>query len=139
MQEMIKCAYCDGYKPDYIIFDNNCMLAKHVKNDPFFKDIGLAIDVFHFKCKHSEEDKFCQEHCNPYVFPKLCGEGRKGWYFNTSIAEQTNVWFGGYHLICWEMKMTKYQFYLDKMILQHNKITHEWLTKKGYAPRYWIL
>ncbi|PBK61672.1 hypothetical protein ARMSODRAFT_990642 [Armillaria solidipes] len=135
--EMIKCAYHDRYKPNHIIFDNNCMLAKHVKNDPFFKDIGLTVDVFHFKCKHSEEDKFCQEHCNPYAFPELCGEGGKGWYFNTSIAEQTNMWFGGYHLICWEMGMTKYQFFLDEMILQRNKITCEQLTKKGYAPRYW--
>ncbi|SJL18280.1 uncharacterized protein ARMOST_21865 [Armillaria ostoyae] len=135
--EMIKRAYCDGYKPNHIIFDNNCTLAKHVKNDPFFKDIGLAVDVFHFKCKHSEEDKFCQEHCNPYAFPELHGEGGKGWYFNTSIAEQTNMWFGGYHSICREMGMTKYQFFLDEMILQHNKITREWLTKKGYAPRYW--
>ncbi|KAG1787092.1 uncharacterized protein HD556DRAFT_1504009 [Suillus plorans] len=40
-------------RPTHVFFDNNCQLALHVQNDPFFQDIGLSVDVFHFECKHS--------------------------------------------------------------------------------------
>ena len=57
--EMIKRTFRGDIRPDHIFFDNNCSLAKHVGNDPFFRDIGLTVDVFHFKSKHSETDVFC--------------------------------------------------------------------------------
>ncbi|KAF8997800.1 hypothetical protein BDZ89DRAFT_970301 [Hymenopellis radicata] len=61
--------YWDGFCPDHFVFDNNCGLAKMVMNEPVwwpvFKHVGLAVDVFHFKCKHKESDLFCQQHCNP--------------------------------------------------------------------------
>ncbi|KAJ2915278.1 hypothetical protein MD484_g5125, partial [Candolleomyces efflorescens] len=69
--EMIKNTYTHRHKPNHIIFDNNCSVAKHVKNDEFFRDVGLAVDVFHFKCKHSQTDTFCQENCNPHSFLEL--------------------------------------------------------------------
>ena len=50
---------------DHIFFDNNCSLAKHVKNNSVFKNVGLSVDIFHFSCKHSTTDEFCQTHCNP--------------------------------------------------------------------------
>jgi hypothetical protein len=50
------------------------MLTKMVKDDLFFKDIGLTVDVFHFKSKHSEADVFCQEHCNPAAYPELISQ-----------------------------------------------------------------
>jgi hypothetical protein len=28
-----------------------------VQNDPYFKDVGLFIDIFHFKCKHFKENE----------------------------------------------------------------------------------
>ncbi|KAF8547820.1 hypothetical protein OG21DRAFT_1599609 [Imleria badia] len=105
--------HVESLKPDHIIFDNNCGLAHHVKMDPFFADIGLSVDVFHFKSKHSETDTFCQENCNPAAFPELLGDDGKGWFFNSSVAEQTNAWFGGYHAICREMLGDKYDFFLD--------------------------
>ena len=71
-----------------------------VQNDPYFKDIGLTVDVFHFKSKHAETDIFCQTNCNPIAYPELLSDDGEGWYFNSSIAEQTNVWLGGYHAIC---------------------------------------
>ena len=43
-----------------------------------------------------------------------------GFYFNSLIAEQTNVWFGTFHNICHEMTAIKYDFFLDKMVLQRN-------------------
>ena len=86
--------------PDYVVFDNNCSLSKHVQGHPMFQDVGLPVDVFHFKSKHSTEDVWCQTHCNPAAFPDLIGADKKSWFFNTSIAEQTNVWFGGYTTMC---------------------------------------
>ncbi|KAF8890918.1 hypothetical protein BD779DRAFT_1610685 [Infundibulicybe gibba] len=135
--EMIKRAFHGDIKPDHIFFDNNCTLAKMVKEDPFFDDIGLTIDVFHFNCKHSETDIFCQQHCNPAAYPELASTDGKGWYFNSSIAEQTNVWFGGYHAICREMLVDRYNFFLDEMILRRNRATRAKLLKSGKAPMIW--
>ncbi|KDQ48967.1 hypothetical protein JAAARDRAFT_144139, partial [Jaapia argillacea MUCL 33604] len=53
--EMIRRTYYyPGLMPDHIFYDNNCTLRKHVQNDPVFQDVGLTVDVFHFKSKHSE-------------------------------------------------------------------------------------
>jgi hypothetical protein len=49
---MVKRTFHGDIKPDHIFFDNNCTLAKMVKDDPFFANIGLTVDVFHFKAKH---------------------------------------------------------------------------------------
>jgi len=69
---MIKRVYrLPGTIPDHIFFDNNCTIARMVKNDPYFQNIGLIVDVFHFKCKHSEEDTFCQSNCNPAAYLEL--------------------------------------------------------------------
>ena len=76
--------FCRDIKPDHIFFHINCTLVKSVKDNPFFEDIGLTVNVFHFKSKHSEMDTFC----NPAAYPKLISENNKGWYFNLSIAEQ---------------------------------------------------
>jgi hypothetical protein len=50
----------DVVRPDHIFFNSNCILAKLVKKNPFFDEIDLSVDVFHFNCKHSEIDTFCQ-------------------------------------------------------------------------------
>jgi hypothetical protein len=126
-------------KPDHIFFDNKCTLAKMVKDDPYFKDIGLTVDVFHFKSKHSETDTFCQSNCNPSAFPELASEDGKGWYFNSSIAEQTNVWIGGYHAMCREMLVDKYQFFLDEMMMRRNQVTKAKLEGQGMFPSIWSL
>jgi len=120
--------------PNHILFDNNCSLKRLVKDDPDFANVGLSVDVFHFKCKHSEKDTFCQQHCNPALFPELMGEDGTGWYSNSSIAEQTNVWLGGFHAICREMLPDKFDFFLDEMILQRNRITRDKLEREGHGP-----
>jgi len=135
MKEFVKRTFSiNGQKPNHLFFDNNCSLAKHVKNDPFFKNMGLTVDVFHFNCKHSVKDKFCQSNCNPVKYPELLGEDGKAWYFNSSIAEQTNVWLGGFHAILREMLVERYNFFLDQMIRYRNKMTREKLQKDGYCP-----
>jgi hypothetical protein len=108
-----------------------------VKDDLFFKDIGLTVDIFHLKSKHSEADVFCQEHCNLAAYPELISQDNQGWYFNSSIAEQTNVWLGGYHAICREMLIDKHAFFLDEMILCRNQMTRQKLMKEGRSPSHW--
>ncbi|KAF8968974.1 hypothetical protein BDZ97DRAFT_1654410 [Flammula alnicola] len=136
--EMIKRTYrVRGTMPDHIFFDNNCQLAKIVKDDPDFADVRLSVDVFHFKSKHKLTDKFCQENCNPAKFPELKGLGDKAWYFNSSIAEQTNVWLGGYHSMCREMLVDKYNFFLDEMILRCNRMTYSKLENALDMPNNW--
>ena len=134
-QEFIKRTFrVNGQVPNHIFFDNNCSLAKHVKDDPFFNGIGLTVDVFHFNCKHSTRDQFCQENCNPALYQELHGEDGKAWYFNSSIAEQTNVWLGGFHAILREMLSDKYNFFLDQMILLRNRMTYSKLAGDGHCP-----
>jgi hypothetical protein len=135
--EMIKNTFNGDIKPDHIFFDNNCSLAKMAKGDPFFANIGLTVDVFHFKCKHSEKDEFCQSNCNPVAYPELLGEDGTGWYFNSSIAEQTNVWLGGYHSMCREMRADRYTFFLDEMILRKNRLVRKKLEKEMKMPNTW--
>ena len=136
---MIKQTYrLPGTMPEHIFFDNNCSIAKIVKNDPVFQNVGL-VDVFHFKCKHSEEDRFYQENFDPSKYPELLGEDGKPWYFNSSIAEQTNAWLGGYQAICREMSAYRYNFFLDEMIHRHNIMTKEKLMKQNYDPKMWPL
>ncbi|KAF8810914.1 hypothetical protein BYT27DRAFT_7221761 [Phlegmacium glaucopus] len=136
--EMIKRTYhLPGTMPDHIFFNNNCSIAKIVKNDPVFKNVGLTVDVLHFNCKHSDKDIFCQEHCNPVAYPELLGENGKTWYCNSSIAEQTNTWLGGYQSICHEMTAHCFNFFLDEMIRQRNIITKRKLEKEGCKPKTW--
>ena len=138
IQEMIKRTYrIPGTMPEHIFFDNNCKIAAIVANDPVFKNVGLTVDVFHFKCKHSKQDIFCQNNCNPAAYPELLGEGNKHWYFNSSIAEQTNAWLGGYQAICREMRVDRYNFFLDEMVRRRNLMTIEKLQKEGCRPSTW--
>ncbi|KAF8240480.1 hypothetical protein L208DRAFT_1539883 [Tricholoma matsutake] len=138
--EMVKRTFrMPGSIPDHIFFDNNFQLAQIAKKEDIFKNVGLSVDVFHFNCKHSEKDTYCQENCNPVSFPELLGENGKGWYFNSSIAEQTNVWLGGYHSICREMVVDKYHFFLDEMVMRRNRMTKMKLEKEGKQPTNWSL
>jgi hypothetical protein len=136
---MIKQMFCHNLCPDHIFFDNNCTLAKMVKDNPFFCDIGLTIDTFHFKCKHLQTDIFCQTHCNPAAYPELISEDGKGWFFNSLITKQTNVWLGGYHAICREMLVDKYNFFLDEMVLHKNELVKAKLLNSGCEPKVWAL
>ena len=76
---MIKRTYSmHGTMSDHIFFDNNCQLVKIIKNDSDFANIGLSVDIFHFKSKHKLTDTFCQENCIPASFPELKGLGASG-------------------------------------------------------------
>ena len=103
-------------------------------NNPFFADIGMCVNVWHFLNKHKVTHEFCQKHCNPAMYPELMTE-KGDWYFNTSIAEQTNAWLGGYHSMCCEMLPAKYDFFLDEMIRLRNIEILKNLEAAGHMPR----
>ncbi|RDX54688.1 hypothetical protein OH76DRAFT_1340898, partial [Lentinus brumalis] len=122
--------------PSYIFFDNNCNLLKHIVHNKVhrFDEVGLPVDVFHALRKHKESDGFCSLNCNPANFPELYSE-LLGWLFNSSAAEQGNVWFGKFMPVVREMSEIHYNFFLDEMILIHNEQRVALLAKRGCRPR----
>ncbi|KAJ6560405.1 hypothetical protein B0H19DRAFT_1290213 [Mycena capillaripes] len=90
-----------GSLPSYIFYDNNCGFLKHLRaaGDHYFDKVGLPVD-------HSEGDVFCQTHCNPARFRELQDEEGK-WIFNSSAAEQANVWFGKFQNVVQDMPVLK--------------------------------
>ncbi|KIK37981.1 hypothetical protein CY34DRAFT_91758 [Suillus luteus UH-Slu-Lm8-n1] len=87
----------------------------------FFDGIGMCIDAFHHRMKHKASDTLCREHCDMKGYPELLDEDG-GYYFNSLIAEQINVWFGAFHNICHTMTPVKYKLFLDEMIIRCNHI-----------------
>ncbi|KAF7324005.1 hypothetical protein MKEN_00622500 [Mycena kentingensis (nom. inval.)] len=125
-----------GSMPEIIFYDNNCTLYQHLAatNDPLLKTVGLPVDVFHWTCKHNKQGTACSYHCNPSRFPELLGEDGKAWFFNSSVAEQTNVWLGGFHAILREMGNIKFNYFLDEMIMRKNRLTIAKLEADGACP-----
>jgi hypothetical protein len=67
------------------------------------------------------------------MYPELQDDDGN-WFFNTSVAEQTNAWLGGYSSIIREMLPDKYDFFLDEMIRLHNAEVLQRLEKEGHCP-----
>lgn len=132
---MVKNAFSvpGAQKPDHIFYDTNCDAKQQAMNDSWFDNIGMCVDVWHFLNKHKVTHRFCQENCNPVMYPEL--EDEEGnWYFNTSVAEQTNAWLGGYHSMCREMLPAKFDFFLDEMIRLRNVEVIARLAAAGHNP-----
>ena len=123
-------------RPSYIFYDNNCKLLAHLMQtrETRFRHTGMPVDVFHAANKHSETDEFCQRYCNPAAFPEIQND-RHEWLFNSSICEQTNVWFGRFMPIVREMLAVNYNFFLDEMIAIYNDYKEDTLAKRGKNPR----
>lgn len=126
------------FLPRLLIYDNGCRLYVHCEasGDTLHHHIGMPVDVFHWKSKHKKTDDACSIHCNPYNFPELLQDDKESWFFNTSVAEQTNVWMGGYHAILREMTGVKYDFFLDQSIMDKNELTRAKLAADGRLPDY---
>jgi hypothetical protein len=67
------------------------------------------------------------------MWKELIDEGGK-WVFNSSAAEQANVWLGGYLPIVREMLPHRYDFFLDEMIKRRNELLVAKLDQSGKAP-----
>ncbi|KAG1804060.1 uncharacterized protein BJ212DRAFT_1202065, partial [Suillus subaureus] len=48
-------------------------------------------------------------------YPELLDDVR-GFYFNSYIAEQTNVWFGSFHNICQESEMRRWTLVMPSIV-----------------------
>lgn len=115
-------------------YDNNCHVKKVLARDPEdpLNKVALPTDVFHFKCKHKENDEFCGNNCNPAIWSELMVNGK--WRFNSSAAEQMNAWICGYHAIVLNMCAVRAAFFLDEMIRRHNDWMLTELSRKGKNP-----
>ena len=120
--------------PGVIFHDNNCRVKALIDNigDTHFNNCVLPVDVFHMKSKHKESDDDCNHKCNPALFPGLM-VGDK-WRFNSSAAEITNAWFGGFQSMVREMRVDRYNFFLDKMIKYQNRFIVRDLVKQHAQP-----
>jgi hypothetical protein len=124
--------------PTVIWHDNNCRIRAMLNNDDehlrtYFNQCALPVYIFHFKCKHKENDVECGRNCNPYIWPELRTPDGK-WRFNSSAAEQTNAWFGGYQAIVREMQVDRYEFFLDEMIKRRNRLIVDDLQRRLKRP-----
>jgi hypothetical protein len=120
--------------PGVIFHDNNCHVKEIIDRlqDSHFEHCALPVDVFHMKSKHKESDDHCNRSCNPAMFPDLIVNNK--WRFNSSAAEVTNAWFGGFQSIVREMRVDRYNFFLDEMIKRRNRMTVVDLRKKHARP-----
>ena len=95
--------------PTHIFYDKACAVVKHLQAqyDTYFKPTRFAVDVFHAYKNHDEE--FCNTHTIPSLFPELrtTRDGKPAWIFNSSIAEQVNVWFGAFQAMAREMSVPR--------------------------------
>ena len=123
-------------KPSFIFYDNNCKLLAHLRasKETGLNGVGMPVDVFHAANKHSETDEFCQRYCNPASFPELMDDNDH-WLFNSSVCEQTNVWFGKFLPLVRDMLAVNYKFFLDEMIAVYNGYKVDILGKRGKKPR----
>ncbi|KAG1724048.1 uncharacterized protein EDB91DRAFT_1087613 [Suillus paluster] len=122
-------------KPQHLIYDSNCNALHEVTSHQikFFDGVSMCVDAFHHQTKHKASDTLCREHCNMKAYPELLDEDG-GYYFNSSIAEQINVWFSAFHNICRKMTPVKYEFFLDEMIIRCNRVTLATLHTQGKRP-----
>jgi hypothetical protein len=132
---MVKNAFSvpGAHKPEHVFYDTNCLVRQQAEKDPWFKGIGMCVDAWHFRNKHATSHAYCQLNCNPAMYSELMDEF-SAWFFNTSVAEQTNAWLGGYHSMCREMLPAKFDFFLDEMIrLRNIEVIHR-LARQGHHP-----
>ncbi|KAI0724250.1 hypothetical protein C8T65DRAFT_563690, partial [Cerioporus squamosus] len=123
-------------RPSFLFYDNNCHLLRHIRTQgtPGLDRTAFPVDVFHATTKHTDRDEFCVENCNPALFSELYNDLME-WIFNSSAAEQVNVWFGKFIAVVREMSEIRYNFFLDEMITIYNAYREAVLAKKGKHPR----
>lgn len=97
-----------GTEPDFLFFDNACNLCSFIRNRKWFdflNRVAIVVDAFHFS-GHKADDEDCQYNCDPNAFPVL-KTPENVWLFNSSAAEQVNVWFGKFQSKVKEMNVIR--------------------------------
>jgi hypothetical protein len=103
-------------------YDNNCHVAAMLDKarDTYFNEVALPVDVFHFKSKHKESDGYCGRNCNLALWKELMDEETGQWIFNSSAAEQVNLWFGQFNAITRLMRQERYRLFSVRFYQQTN-------------------
>lgn len=113
--------------PEVIFYDNACKLLAHIFQSPEDRErfVGsiVAVDAFHFR-SHASSDCFCREWTDPHIYPELKMNNK--WVYNSSAAEITNIWYGGFASICRAMHSIQFQYFLNEMV----RLRNIWLCKK---------
>ncbi|KAJ3303317.1 hypothetical protein HDU76_005372 [Blyttiomyces sp. JEL0837] len=105
-----------------IYYDRACKLYQTLENDPQTKHllgkVAFLVDLFHFR---GHNDTYCREKCNPITagveFEKAGMEK-----FNTSAAEQVNVWFGRISHMLRYIDPKLHDFYLYSLVDYRNRV-----------------
>lgn len=109
--------------PKVFIYDDACHLKKYVTNKASDKfdaksDRGkrlsnslIVCDRFHFL---THVDDWCRANCDPDLYPVLEN-------VNTSVCEQTNMWFGGFKHMFKHMNYSHFHFTLYILADEYNK------------------
>jgi hypothetical protein len=67
------------------------------------------------------------------MWPQLC-INEEEWRFNSSAAEQVNAWYGRFQAIVRELQVDRYNFFLNEMVKQRNRLIIDDLVKRGHNP-----
>lgn len=120
-----------------IFYDNACNLVQFILKRPryqnHFQHVRFPVDRFHFNTKHKGTHPFCQEECNPALFPYLTT--KDGPLFNSSAAEQVMPWLGSLKPILRNMETVKYNFILNECVRRRNEHIIDRLHQQGCDPR----
>ncbi|KAF9001061.1 hypothetical protein BDZ89DRAFT_968722, partial [Hymenopellis radicata] len=122
--------------PSVFVYDKACHVLEHLfkcGDDYLTRKSAHVLDVFHGAGCHKESDEFCNKHCNPALFPELLDEHGK-LIFNTSVCEQTNVWYGGFVTMVRGMSLIHFTFFLDEAVIRHNERVAMNLRQRGFHP-----
>ena len=75
---MVKNAFLvpGAQKPEHLIYDSNCDAKQQVMSsgDPYFADMGMCVNIWHFLNKHKVTHAFCQKHCNSAMYLVVEGQ-----------------------------------------------------------------
>ncbi|ORY43720.1 hypothetical protein BCR33DRAFT_738458 [Rhizoclosmatium globosum] len=79
--------------------------------------VALIVDKFHFR---GHQDEYCEMWCNPTFVDSVLK--KKGYIkkFNTSAAEQGNVWFSGISHILRDLDAVTHDFFLFSLVDKRN-------------------
>ncbi|KAF7288473.1 hypothetical protein HMN09_01389500 [Mycena chlorophos] len=127
--------------PTHNFYDHACGLLQHLQTPvnaalfKLFECVRLVVDVFHALHHHKDDgETFCNQNTNPALCPELHDVAEGKWLLNSSIAEQTNVWYGAFQPITREMSAFRFNFFLDEMIMLRNEWFVGELGKNGKMP-----
>lgn len=125
-------------RPEIIVYDDACHLSKYIQNSNLFirkserakilSNCIIVCDRFHFL---THVDKWCQKNCNPDLIPELED-------VNTSVCEETNLWFGRFKHAFKHMNYQRFHFLLYILSNEYNKfklVDYQYEQKKNLVNK----